>query len=185
MVHLQIVSLGHVWFVYHDQCIQQTWFPVVHIVMLGTYLIYLYRVEVPPLKVCSLPVYLFLGFLWAHSRDFPLWCLGWVYHPSLPWGTCQSSQFHEMNRFDCPPKTQSIPMIWLLWILMCLLELLVITMLKTPELVIVSSTVTSPSYVSQCEYRSLCLNEGSNTQLLPMYGFSFPLGILHLIYPLE
>ena len=29
-----------------DWCIQQTWYPVVHIVVLGTYLIYLYRVEV-------------------------------------------------------------------------------------------------------------------------------------------
>ena len=41
-----IVSLGHVWFVFFDWCIQQTWFPVVHIVMLGTYFIYLYRAEV-------------------------------------------------------------------------------------------------------------------------------------------
>ena len=31
-----------------DRCIQQTWFPVMHKVTLGAYLIYLYRVEVFP-----------------------------------------------------------------------------------------------------------------------------------------
>ena len=40
-------------------------------------------------------------------------------------------------------------MVWLMWILMCLLDLFVITLLKTPKLTVLSSTVTSPSCVSQ------------------------------------
>ena len=59
---------------------------------------------------------------------------------------------------------------------MSLLDLFAITMFKTSELAIVSSTVTSPSYVSQCEYRDMCLNADSNTQLLSTYGFPFPQG---------
>ena len=37
-----------------ERCIQQTWFPVIHKVMLGAYLIYLYRVEVLPRECVNL-----------------------------------------------------------------------------------------------------------------------------------
>ena len=168
-------------------CIQQTWFPVVHMVVLGTCFIYLYRVEVLLWKCVNFQVYLSLGFLWGHSIGFPLLGLG-PDLPSLPslgfWSSITISC--SMYKSDCPHKNEIIPMVWLLWILMCPFDLFVITILKTPELTILPSTVTSPSYVSQCEYRDLCLNDGSNTQLLPLYAFPFmPMGILHLIYPLE
>ena len=63
---------------------------------------------------------------------------------------------------------------------MCLLDLLVITILKVPKLTTSSSTVTSPSYVLQWEYVELCLNDGSNAQLLQKFAFLFTLGNLHL-----
>ena len=55
------------------------------------------------------------------------------------------------------------------------------TMLKVPELTILSSSVTMPSYVVQFMKLDLCLYEGSNTQFLPKLAFSFSLGTLHLI----
>ena len=62
---------------------------------------------------------------------------------------------------------------------MCLLDLLVMKMLKVPELTTLSSSVTMPSYVVQFTKFDLCLYKGSNTQFLPKLAFNFSLGTLH------
>ena len=92
-----------------DQCIQQTWLPVMHVAVFGACLIYLYRVEVLPTTCVHLQSTYFrvscgdiveISFCGVRVR-----CV----IPPFPGSFWQSSQSCELCRFRCPHKNEACP----------------------------------------------------------------------------